>query len=158
MKKIASFLLMFFVLVSCTTDVTRNSPAFEGFKDDVRWRAQASYAELAADQSITITGITQFETVTLQLQSKNPGTYTLGTNNNNKASYLYSNAGDQLLFATGNGSGDGEVIIDEFDPITMKISGEFRFDAVNVDNNPTGGPFLNFQYGFFYKVPVVPGL
>lgn len=158
MKKIASLLLLFFVLLSCTTDVTRNSPAFEGYKDDVRWRASASYAELAADQSITITGITQFETVTLQLQSKNPGTYALGVNNNNKASYLYSNDGMELLYATGVGEGDGEVKIDDFDPITMKISGTFRFNAVNVNNNPLGGPIMNYQYGHFYKVPVVPGL
>jgi hypothetical protein len=162
MKKIASLLLMFFVLISCETDVTRNDPAFEGYKDDVRWKAATSYAELAANQSITITGIAQFETVTLQLQSSHPGTYALGGNSANIATYTYEdpNHDFDLAYTTASDNDlvDGEIVIEDFDPITMKISGTFRFNAENVGNNPLGGPLMNFQHGFFYKVPVVPAL
>ncbi len=158
MKKIASLLLMIFVLVSCETDVTRNDPAFQAQKDDALWRAKTSYAELAANQSVTITGISQFETVILQVQSVNPGTYALGVNNANKAFYQYSNDDIELAYETVNGENDGQVIIDDYDPITMKISGTFRFNANNMNGNPLGPDVTNFQYGVFYKVPVVPAL
>jgi len=36
------------------------------------------------------------------------------------------------------------------------VSGNFKFNAVNSDGNPLGGPLVNFQYGTFYKVPVLP--
>jgi hypothetical protein len=158
MKKIASLLLLVFVLISCTTDVTRNDPAFEGYKDDIRWMANNSYAELAANQSVTITALTQFESVVLKIQSSNPGTYALGVNETNKATYVHERDGDILEFATGAGMGDGEIVIEEFDPITMRISGTFRFNAEQVSNDPEAGPVLNFQYGFFYHVPVIPAL
>ena len=158
MKKIASFLLLFFVIISCTTEVTRNDPAFEGYKDDVRWRAKGMQAELAANQSVTIKGMNQFETVTLRVQSKNPGIYIIGENNQTAAAYLNIQDGIELAYATGPDMGDGEIEITEFDPITMKISGEFRFNAVNVNDNPLGGPIMNFQHGFFYNVPVIPAL
>ena len=158
MKKIASLLLLVFVLVSCATDVKRNDPAFEGYKDDIRWMANTAYAELAANQSITITGLTQFESVVLKVQSTNPGTYPLGVNEINKATYKHERDGDVLEFATGTAMGDGEIVIEEFDPITMRISGTFRFNAEQVSNDPEAGPLMNFQYGFFYRVPVVPAL
>jgi hypothetical protein len=37
---------------------------------------------------------------------------------------------------------------------TKTDTGTFKFNAVNVANNPLSGPLLNFQYGYFYKVPV----
>jgi hypothetical protein len=36
------------------------------------------------------------------------------------------------------------------------VSGNFKFNAVNVSGNPLGGEMVNFQYGTFYKVPVLP--
>lgn len=158
MKKTASLLLLVFVMLSCATDVKRNDPAFEGYKDDIRWMANTTYAELAANQSITITGLTQFESVVLKVQSTNPGTYALGVNNTNKATYAHERDGNALEYTTGAGVGDGEIVIEEFDPITMRITGTFRFNAEKVGNDPEGGDVMNFQYGFFYRVPVVPAL
>lgn len=158
MKKIASLLLLVFVLISCATDVTRNDPAFEGYKDDIRWMANTSYGELAANQSITITALTQFESVVLKMQSTNPGTYILGVNNNNKATYIHERDGNALEFTTGPAMGDGQIIIEEYDSATMRISGTFRFNAEQVSDDPDAGPLLNFQHGFFYNVPVVPAL
>ena len=34
------------------------------------------------------------------------------------------------------------------------VSGNFKFNAVNISGNPLGGEQVNFQYGTFYKVPV----
>jgi hypothetical protein len=159
MKKIASLLLMFIAVVSCTTDVTRNSPALEGLKDDVRWRSKSNFAELAADNSVTLNGLTPYESLTMKASSIHPGTYILGNDTFNYASYLYSQNGDELFYTTGaNIGGDGEIVIKEYDNVNMTISGTFRFNAINVNDNPMGGPILNYHSGVFYKVQVVPAL
>lgn len=158
MKKIASLLLILIAFNSCTTDVTRNNPSLQGLKDDVLWRARTSYAELSTNGSLVITGLTQYETVTLNTASKNPGIYTLGLNNGNRAGYVLATGGDELTYSTGPNMGDGEIKITEYDAEKMTVSGTFRFNAENVDDNPLGGEVLNFQSGVFYKVPVVPAL
>ena len=52
----------------------------------------------------------------------------------------------------------GEIKITEYDTINQTVSGTFKINATNVNNNPAGGPILNFQYGAFYKVPIYPNL
>jgi hypothetical protein len=158
MKKIASLLLMFILVVSCTTDVTRNSPALEGLKDDVRWRSKSNFAELAADNSVTLTGLTPYETLSLKASSIIPGTYVFGNLAPNYASYLYTQNGDELFYTTNAVGGDGEIIIKEYDQVNRTISGTFRFNAININDNPMGGAILNYHSGIFYKVQVVPAL
>lgn len=53
---------------------------------------------------------------------------------------------------------NGEIKITEYDNVNMTVSGEFKFNATNTNNNPLGGPILNFQYGEFYKIPIYPSL
>lgn len=53
---------------------------------------------------------------------------------------------------------NGEIQITEFDNENMTVSGKFKFNAANANNNPFGGPILNFQYGEFYKIPIYPSL
>ena len=50
----------------------------------------------------------------------------------------------------------GEIKIEEYDSVNMTVSGTFKFNATNVNNNPAGGPILNYQYGAFYKVQIFP--
>lgn len=52
----------------------------------------------------------------------------------------------------------GQIIIKEYDNVNQTVSGTFKFDAVNANDNPLGSPILNFQYGEFYKVPIYPAL
>ena len=158
MKKIASFLFVAFALASCSEEINRPNPALQGWKDDVFWRAIDAKATLATNGSIIITGLTQNETLTLQTHNSNPGTYALGTSENRKASYLYEKDGETLFHTTGVGLGDGEIKIEEYDTENKTITGTFRFNAINVDENPLGGEILNYQYGRFYKLPVVPEL
>lgn len=161
MKKIfASFLLVVAVagMTSCTEEITRNSPALEGMKDDVRWRARASEATLSVDGTLTIVGLTQFETLTLTVPSAAPGTYVIGADGDASATYLYEREGAELFYTTDDEEGDGEIVIEEYDTAKQTVSGTFRFNAINVASNPLGGHILNYQYGTFYKVPVVPGL
>jgi hypothetical protein len=71
--------------------------------------------------------------------------------------------GDLITISGGNGNAkfvisEGEVRIKEYDPTNMTVTGEFRFNAKNTNNNPLGGETLNFQQGVFYKVPIYPSL
>lgn len=77
-------------------------------------------------------------------------------------------AGDLIIVSGGNlncklrvknvQNSNGQVEITEFDSVNMTVTGKFKFNAVNANNSPFGGPLLNFQYGEFYKVPIFPAL
>lgn len=161
MKKIFASILLVVAAIgisSCTEEITRNSPALEGMKDDVRWRARAAEATLSLDGTLTIVGLTQFETLTLTTPDAAPGTYEIAAGEDASATYLYEREGAELFYTTDDEEGDGEIVIEEYDTEKQTVSGTFRFNAINVASNPLGGPILNYQYGTFYKVPVVPGL
>ena len=49
---------------------------------------------------------------------------------------------------------NGEIKITEYDGAT--VSGTFKFNAPLVDGGSTDPEVLNYQYGVFYKVPVIP--
>jgi hypothetical protein len=77
-------------------------------------------------------------------------------------------AGDLITVTGGNvnckfrvlnvQNSNGEIKITEYDNVNMTVSGKFKFNAANANNNPFGGPILNFQYGEFYKIPIFPSL
>ena len=151
MKKFTSYIFLLFVIISCQEEVKFNNPSFQGQKDDVFWRAIDSKATISGG-SLTIEGFTSTEKVTLKTTSTNPGTYTLGTGIENTATYVLTDANGSITFSTGNGKGNGEIIIEKYENNT--ITGTFKFNAVNVNNIPPDKPTINFHYGHFYKVPV----
>jgi len=153
-RSYAIFFIVSIVLSSCSDNVTRNNPSFQGLKDNVMWRAADSEATVE-NGALTISGIDAYETLTLRLNSKNEGTYILGVNNGRKATFVDDVNDVPLTFATGINEGDGQVVVTDYDEINMTVTGTFRFNAVNVGDNPLGGAELNFQEGVFYKVPVV---
>ena len=57
----------------------------------------------------------------------------------------------QVLNVVGS---NGEVNITENTGDT--ITGNFKFNAINANGNSLGGEQVNFQYGTFYQVPVLP--
>lgn len=77
-------------------------------------------------------------------------------------------AGDLITVTGGNANcrfrvtnvqnSNGEIKITEYDNVNMTVSGKFKFNAVNTNSNPFGGPLLNFQYGEFYKIPIFPSI
>ena len=156
MKRQFLYILLLIAFISCQDDVKFNSPSFEGQKDNVFWRAIDSKAILAANGSLSIEGYTRNEKLTLKTTSKNLGTYILGINNLNTVAYVLTDANGTITFSTGIGKGDGEIVIEEYDAVNKTVTGTFKFNAVNVNNNPLAGPILNFQYGHFYKITVVP--
>lgn len=89
-------------------------------------------------------------------------TLTLSSRGNN---YM---AGELITVTGGNANcrfritnvqnSNGEIKITEYDNVNMTVSGKFKFNAVNTNNNPFGGPLLNFQYGEFYRIPIFPSI
>ena len=154
MKKQIPYIILLFAFVSCQEELKFNNPSFQGLKDAVFWRAVASKATLSTNGTIAIEAYTRNEKVTLKTNSKIPQTYILGTSTSNTATYSLTDADGTITFSTGIGLGDGQIEITEYDAVNKTVTGTFRFNAGNLDNNPLFGPTLNFQQGVFYKVPV----
>ena len=100
MKKIFSILALTVLLVSCENDVKTNSPAFQGEKDNVFWRATDSKVTMNAGGTISINAYTDKELVTIEVPNA-VGVHNLGTSNVNiSASYSYNNDGTVLFYET----------------------------------------------------------
>lgn len=156
MKKQILFLCIIFAFISCTNDVKFNSPAFEGRKDNMFWRAVDSKAKRTPNGSLIIEAFTRNEKITLKTASILPDTYILGTSTAITATYVLTDAAGIITFSTGAGIGNGEILIEEYDAVNKTVTGTFKFNAENLLNNPLAGPTMNFQNGRFYKVPVTP--
>ena len=155
MKKIISLLVIAFVFASCSEEISRNNPAFEGLKDNVIWRAGGATGTLAANGFVTISGGLQFETLTLHTNSAQPQTYQLGVNNQSRVVFTSTAGFEEVTYTTGTGVGNGQIIIEEYDEAGRTISGTFRFNAINTEDPDD---VLNFQEGIFYKVPIYPAV
>jgi hypothetical protein len=100
-------------------------------------------------------------TVSIKTDPNNPGIVTRvsiasGGNGYVSGDLIYVNGGNGACrFRVSNG---GLIEITEYDEINQTISGTFKLNASNVNNNPAGGPILNFQYGAFYQVQIYPEL
>lgn len=154
MKKVFQSLLILSLFISCQEDVKFNTPALQGMKDNVFWRAIDSKATLAANGSLEIVGYTSNEKLTLKTTSTASQIYFLGTSDSKKVIYELTDSSGTIVFNTGFGVGDGQIVITEYDAVNNTVSGTFKFNAENTLDNPLAGPVLNFQQGVFYKVPV----
>lgn len=152
MKKQFLYLFLFFAFISCTDEVKFNNPAFEGQKDNVFWRAVDAKASLGSNGSLTIDAYTRNEKLTLKTSSVNPGTYSLEIDKVNTATYVLDDGGVKITFMTGIDKADGEIVIEKYDAVNKTVTGTFKFNAKNINDNTLAGPLLNFQYGHFYKV------
>ena len=163
MKKILPFLLLVLTLASCSQDIQFNDQAvFQGMKDNVFWKGGNAKAVLDANGRLTISAATINETMTLSIPEptttinpKNKNTYVtyaLGTNAVNKAVYVLKSGGVEYDYETGTAIGDGEVVISQYDGLT--ISGSFRFNAKNTDPGSEAAELVNLQHGVLYKIPI----
>ena len=106
MKNIFSLLLLALIFVSCENDVKTNTPAFQGEKDNLFWRAGDSRVTVNSNGTITLNGYTDYEVISVTVPNA-VGTYDLGTaNNSNFASYSYNNEGT-VLYYNQNGLHEG---------------------------------------------------
>ena len=156
MKNFLSLFIVAIAFSSCQEDVKFNDPGLQGLKDDVFWRANDVRAYVSPTGELTINAYTEFETLTMQTASANPNTYMLGTSDSNRVNFEYTISGNTITYSTGTDIGNGEIKITEYDSANATVSGTFKFNAMNVDGNPLGGPILNLQYGAFYKVQIFP--
>lgn len=154
MRKLFLFAVLLFTFFSCQEDVKFNNPSFQGTKDNLFWRAVDSKATIVSG-GLIIEGYTRNETLTLKTTSPNKNTYSLGINNVNTASYVLTEASATTAFSTGTDIGNGTIVITEYDVANNTVSGTFKFNAEN-DDNSSVQPLLNFQYGVFYKIPIIP--
>jgi len=157
MKRISLLLFVFLAFLSCEENVEFSTPGIQGQLDNVTWRAIDVRGTINDAGRVTITGRVRDQFLELKIPSKNKATYVLGNNANRVANYTINIGDIELFYTTGvNIGGVGEIKVTEFDADTNTITGTFRFNAVNINDNPIGGEFVNFQYGNFYKVPLLP--
>jgi hypothetical protein len=153
MKKILSLIVLLVAFTSCEEDVKFNDPAVQALKNGEMWRGTNFTAVRGGDNSLTITATNGFETLTLRTASITPGEYTLGVNQNSKASYVVDADDIVMSYQTGTGVGNGLIKISnrprETDIERGFITGTFYFNAFDDDNAS-----VNFQQGIFYKVPI----
>ncbi|TQD40474.1 DUF6252 family protein [Haloflavibacter putidus] len=142
MQKYLILLLIACLSFSCSDEIESNSPAIQGEVDGVFFRANSSFVVKNEDNTYTIKGETGFEEIALTVDTIKLGSYTLGQNNLNKATFTNS---DQEVFTTGT-NGYGEIEITKLEGNT--VSGQFYFDAYSAT-----GDTLNFNKGYFFFVP-----
>jgi hypothetical protein len=100
MKKIVSILVLTILILSCENDVKSNSPAFQGEKDNVFWRAEDSKVTINASGTVSINAYTEKELVTVTVPNA-VGSHNLGTINQAVgASYSYNNEGTVSYYET----------------------------------------------------------
>lgn len=153
MKKILSLIVLLVAITACEEDIKFNTPAFQGLKDNVLWKATEYNAVRGGDNSLTVTATNGFEVVTLRTAAATANIYELGVNESSKATYSLSVDGIDEVYQTGTGVGNGIIEISD-DPRDTDIAGgyvtgTFRFNVVNEE-----GDVINFQNGVFYKVPI----
>jgi hypothetical protein len=133
MKKIFSIIVLTLLLVSCENDIRTNSPAFQGEKDNVFWRADDSKVTINAGNTISINAYTDKELVVLTLPNS-VGVHNLGTSNQSiSASYSYNNEGTVLFYETSLIEGP----VYKLAGVTNPGSGYATLNGNNV--NTTGG-------------------
>ena len=155
MKKIISLLILVLTLSSCEESVTFSNPSVQGLMDNVIWRAIDFRATVDINGALKIEAYTQNQVLTLLTPSRNVGVYNLGENSARSATFTTEFDDIELLYTTGvDIGGNGQIVINEYDAATGTVSGTFRFNAINVDQNPLGGEVLNFQKGVFYNLKV----
>ena len=149
MRKVILVLLIMFSFVSCTDDVTFNDPSFQGIKDGENWRANDARVILNANGTMTIEAYSQFEVVKFVVSSPSKGIRKFGVNTSNVASYVATYDGITESYTTGVDVGSGELKITQSPTDTGKLSGTFKFRAVNENGTESG-----FTNRVIYNVPV----
>jgi len=153
MKKYYYLIITIFLLTSCTEDIKFNTPAFQGLKNNVFWRAQNYTANTKTNGVLVVEGGLGADAVSLKLPSTSPKTYVLGVDNLTTASYSNRFSSTAPVFTTGTNKGSGQIVITEFDAEKNTISGTFRFTAPNTNEKDLENPSVTFTEGVFYKIP-----
>lgn len=154
MKKFVLYIVFLFSLVSCEENIRFNNPSVQGLKNNMFWRAIDSKATVASDGSVLIEGYKGNEVLSLKIKSAKVEKYRLGVSDSTSVAFVETQGNNQLVYKTGAGVGDGQIIITKYDDVNGTISGSFKFNAKGKDSESEVGPILNFQQGVFYQIPI----
>ncbi|MGJ8665664.1 MAG: DUF6252 family protein [Patiriisocius sp.] len=132
------------LVFSCAEDIQDYNPAIQGFIDNELYRAVDSNAKRGIDGDFLIEGLTQSESLIINLSSGTPGSYNLGGTSLNSATFEDFNGNK---FFT-NPNGEGEVIVTELNTEEMYISGNFNYKAIQ-----TSIDSIVVRNGVFFRVP-----
>lgn len=155
MKKFILFCLTLACLTSCQQDVQFNNPSFQGLKNNNFWRASSSKAQIK-DGLLIVKGYYQNEELTLSTNVTDLNTYPLGAGAASTAIYEIIDPTNIETYTTNSESGNGYIVINEYDTANKTISGTFKFNAATGSTNATAADIVNFQQGVFYKIPIQP--
>ncbi len=144
MKKLSLLLLLMTIAISCSDDIQSNAPSIQGEVNGEFFRTNASSAYSNQDGSITLTGESGLDKITLKAAEFAVGTYELGMSSQSEAAYEINGVG---VYSTGT-TGDGAIEITRVTSTTL--SGEFYFNAYLNGNGDT----LNVNKGSFFDVPI----
>ena len=139
---LTSFLLTLF---SCSNELEFSDQVFQVTKDGKFWQASEFGVSINEDGFLSMVSVLNDEIITLNLESAGPGVYDLTAGSNSTAWFKDSNSKGY----TSEYLGDGQVVIEKYDPLEQTFSGTFRFNAFSSD-----GDTVNFYNGVFYRVPM----
>ncbi|WP_179343349.1 DUF6252 family protein [Winogradskyella ursingii] len=156
MKKIFLLFVTSLLFLSCGDEVEFNSPAFQGDRQNLLWRADDFSATVNSSGELTITGSNNIETVNLRIPQVIEGTFVTGETNEIEAEYIDAFG---TRFSTNNRPDEsvslypelGEIIIEEIGGTNSRFTGSFRFLAFD----ETGLNSIGFTNGVFFKVPLI---
>ena len=123
MIQVLLLLLLVTITIACSDDITGNDPSIQGEVNGEFFRTSISSAYKNQDSSITLTGETGLDKITLKAAEFAVGTYQLGVSSQSEAAYEINGVG---VFSTGN-TGDGAIEITRV--TTTTLSGEFYFSS-----------------------------
>ena len=162
MKKIAAFLLIFFVFNSCSDDVTFNEVAFQALKNNVLWKSSDFKAYLNTDGSLTLIATSQQESLIIDLDDSVKGNYYFSPISVSTATFITFVDGQESAFISdqindyGENddmiSGDGTLNIVRNDGNT--VSGTFSLTLVNEDDQSDERK-VDFTKGNFNNIPII---
>ncbi|WP_310994316.1 DUF6252 family protein [Aequorivita marina] len=125
MKNYIFLLLSVLSLISCD-DIEKNDPALQANIDDRFYASADARAFLNGDGSLTVEGITQQESLTLQLSSLAEGNFRIGEEASNYA--VFEDFGGNIYNTRPDGT--GMVTISEVNETNKTITGTFHFNAI----------------------------
>ncbi|HSD08224.1 DUF6252 family protein [Flavobacterium sp.] len=153
MRRFFSVIVLCLFLNSCEDQVKFNNPAVQGLKNNVLWSATLIDAVQEADGSLTIEAYAKNDVLTLKTESVDVNTYIIGVDDVNTIKLVETTANSTTVFSTGENSGNGQIVITEFDAVNHTISGEFKCNIPN-ESGSSAAPYVNFIKGVFYKIPL----
>jgi len=168
MIKTTTFFLIALLVFSACEDLKNSDAILQVAVGETFLRTENPTAVLHTDGSLTISGSSQGQTLTLRINSQDTGVYYFGIDSTNVAHYKIEQEEQTALeYSTIKGveNQEFEPYLGQLNiyPVThikasknpKTISGEFRFRGKILDENDSiSDPSVFFHQGFFYNLSI----